>query len=273
MATPSTRRVAVKTAAPAFSAQETKQILDLAKRSKSIELKVSVPLPGHRATVATIGLDPVEAQPRQVYFFDTPDLALNRAGLIVRARRIQGGRADTVVKLRPVDPATVDAEMKRSESFKLELDVMPGGFVCSASCKGVATGREVLDVVAGTMPLRKLFSREQRAFYDAHAPAGIDLNSLLALGPTFLLRAKHQPKDFERGITVEMWLYPDGSRILEISTKCQPSDAFQAGAEFRSYLADRGITVVASDETKTKAAMEFFRAGLEAEGAGTAAGK
>jgi hypothetical protein len=208
-----------------------------------------------------------------VYFFDTPDLALNRAGLIVRARRIQGGRADTVIKLRPVDPATVDAEMKRSESFKLELDVMPGGFVCSASCKGVATGREVLGVVAGTMPLRKLFSREQRAFYDAHAPAGIELNSLLALGPTFLLRAKHQPKDFERGITVEMWLYPDGSRILEISTKCQPSDAFQAGAEFRSYLADRGITVVASDETKTKAAMEFFRAGLEAEGAGTAAGK
>ena len=275
MATARTRRVAAKTAAPAFSAQEIKQILDLAKRSKSIELKVSVPLPGHRATVASIGLDPVEAQPRQVYFFDTPDLALNRAGLIVRARRIQGGRADTVVKLRPVDPATVDAEMKRSESFKLELDVMPAGFVCSASCKGVATGREVLEVVAGTMPLRKLFSREQRAFYDTHAPAGIELNSLLALGPTFLLRAKHQPKDFERGITVEMWLYPDGSRILEISTKCQPSDAFQAGAEFRSYLADRGITVVASDETKTKAkaAMEFFRAGLEAEAAETATGK
>ena len=119
------------------------------------------------------------------------------------------------------------------------------------------------------MPLRKLFSKEQRAFYDAHAPAGIELNSLLTLGPTFLLRAKHQPKDFKRGITVEMWLYPDGSRILEISTKCLPSDAFQAGAEFKAYLADRGITVVASDETKTKAAMEFFRAGLDAEGAGT----
>jgi hypothetical protein len=272
MATASSRRVAAKTA-PVFSAQETRQILDLARKSKSIELKVSVPLMGHRATIASIGLDPVEAQPRQVYFFDTPDLALNRAGLIVRARRIQGGRADTVVKLRPVDPATVDAEMKRSESFKLELDVMPGGFVCSASCKGVATGRDVLDVVAGTMPLRKLFSKEQRAFYDAHAPAGVELNSLLTLGPTFLLRAKHQPKDFARGITVEMWLYPDGSRILEISTKCQPSDGFQAGAEFKAYLGDRGITVVASDETKTKAAMEYFRAGLEAETAAAAAGK
>ena len=204
------------------------------------------------------------------YFFDTPDLALNRAGLIVRARRFQGGRADTVIERRPVDPATIDAEIKRSDSFKVELDVMPGGFVCSASCKGVATGREVLDVSAGKMPLRSLFSKEQRAFYDANAPAGIEMNSLLTLGPTFLLRAKHQPKDFERGITVEMWLYPDGSRILEISTKCLPTDTFQAAAEFKGYLADRGLTVGPSQETKTKAAMEFFRAGLEP---GQAAGK
>ena len=264
MATPRTKRTAAKTATPAFSAEDTKKVLDLAKGSKSIELKVSVPLSGHRATIASVGLDPVEAQPRQVYFFDTPDLALNGAGLIVRARRIQGGTADTVIKLRPVDPATVDAEIKRSASFKIELDVMPGGFVCSASCKGDATGRDVLDVVAGTTPLRSLFSKEQRAFYNAHAPAGIELNSLLTLGPTFLLRAKHQPKAFKRGITVEMWLYPDGSRILEVSTKCLPSEGFQAAAEFKAYLADRGINVVASDETKTKAAMEFFRAGLTA---------
>ena len=260
---PTTKRDAATTVPQNFSAQELKQILDLARKSKSIELKLSVPLTGHRATIAAIGLDPVEAQPRQVFFFDTADLALNRAGLIVRARRFPGGRADTVIKRRPVDPATIDGDLKRSDSFKVELDVMPGGFVCSASCKGVATGREVLDVSAGKMPLRSLFSKEQRAFYDANAPAGIELNSLLTLGPTFLLRAKHQPKDFERGITVEMWLYPDGSRILEISTKCLPSEAFQAAAEFKGYLADRGLPVGPSQETKTKAAMEFFRAGLE----------
>ena len=70
------------------------------------------------------------------------------------------------------------------------------------------------------MPLRKLFSKEQRAFYDAHAPAGITMDKLVLLGPTFLLKAKHQPKDFDRPIVVEVWFYPDGSRILEVSTKC-----------------------------------------------------
>jgi len=107
MATARTRRAAIATTAPAFSAQDVRKILELAKNSRSVELKLSVPLSGQRATIDSIGLDPVEAQPRQVYFFDTADRALNRAGLIVRARRIQGGRADTVVKLRPVDPATI----------------------------------------------------------------------------------------------------------------------------------------------------------------------
>ena len=46
------------------------------------------------------------------------------------------------------------------------------------------------------------------------------MNALVPLGPTFLLRIKHQPKAFDRRIIVELWLYPDGSRIFEISTKC-----------------------------------------------------
>ena len=227
---------------------------------------MSVPLTGHRATIKSIGLDRVEAQPRQAFFFDTPDLALNRAGVVVRARRIQGGDADTVVKLRPVDPSTIDPELRRSPAFKIEVDVMPGGFVCSASFKGVCSGEEVLDVTSGAMPLRKIFSREQRAFYDAHAPAGITMDKLVVLGPTFLLKAKHQPKAFDRPITVEMWLYPDGSRILEVSTKCLPKEAFQTGAEFRSYLAGLGIAFVADQSAKTATALRFFSARLKEEG-------
>lgn len=248
-----------------LSGEEVVQVLKLGKGANSIELKLSVPATGHSATMKSIGLDPVEAQPRQAFFFDTPDLALYQAGVVVRARRIQGGDADTVVKLRPVDPSTIDRELRRSAAFKVEVDVMPGGFVCSASFKGVCSGEEVLDATSGEMPLRKLFSKEQRAFYDAHAPAGIAMNRLVVLGPTFLLKAKHQPKDFDRPITIEMWLYPDGSRILEISTKCLPKEAFQAAAEFKAYLAGRGIALSTDQAPKTKTALEFFSARLKAD--------
>jgi hypothetical protein len=242
-----------------FSDQEVAKMLKLLKGSGSMELKVVVPVPTHRATIESIGLDPVEAQPRQAYFFDTTKFDLNKAGVVVRARRIQGGRADTVIKLRPVDPATIDRNLRRSESFKVELDAMPGGFVCSASLKGRCTGQEVLDVTAGKAPLKSLFSREQRAFYAKHAPPRITMESLVTLGPTYLLKAKHTPANFNRGIVVEMWLYPDGSRILEISTKCLPEEAFQAGVEFRAYLANCGIPLIESDQTKTKAALEYFK--------------
>jgi hypothetical protein len=201
-----------------LTGEELLQVVQLAKGSTSIELKLSVPLSSQRTTIKSIGLDPVEAQPRQAFFFDTPDLALNRAGVVVRARRIQGGRADTVVKLRPVDPATVDPELRRSGAFKIEIDVMPGGFVCSASLKGVCSGQEVLDAAEGRLPLSKIFSKEQRAYFLEHAPAGVTLDQLVVLGPTFLLRSKHQPKNFARPIVVELWLYPDGARILEVST-------------------------------------------------------
>jgi hypothetical protein len=248
--------------------EEMIEVFKLIKGATSVELKLSVPLTGQRATIRSIGLDPVEAQPRQAYFFDTPDLALNQAGVVVRARRIQGGDADTVVKLRPVDPSAVDPELRRSAAFKIEVDAMPGGFVCSASFKGVCTGQEVLDVTSGAMPLRKLFSKDQRAFYDEHAPAGITMDKLVILGPTFLLKVKHQPKakDFDRPITMEMWLYPDGSRIMEVSTKCLPKEAFQVATAFKAYLAGRGIVLGADQSAKTKSSLEFFSARLKEEG-------
>jgi hypothetical protein len=240
----------------------------LIKGATSVELKLSVPLTGQRATVKRIGLDPVEAQPRQAFFFDTPDLALNKAGVVVRARRIQGGGADTVIKLRPVDPSTLDPDLRRSAAFKIEVDAMPGGYVCSASFKGVCTGQEVLDVTTGAMPLRKLFSKEQRAFYDAHAPAGLTMDKLVLLGPTFLLKARHQPKakDFDRPIVVEMWLYPDGMHVMEISTKSLPKEAFQVAADFKAYLASKGIELSADQSAKTKTSLEFFSARLKEEG-------
>ena len=55
-----------------------------------------------------------------------------------------------------------------------------------------------------------------------------------------------------------MWLYPDGSRILELSTKCAPSEAFQAAAETRAFLTAQGVDLEGAQETKTRKALEFF---------------
>ena len=59
-----------------------------------------------------------------------------------------------------------------------------------------------------------------------------------------------------------MWLYPDESRILELSTKCLPAEAFQTAAETRAYLTQRGVDLSGEQETKTKRALEYFSARL-----------
>jgi hypothetical protein len=241
----------------------------LMKGSDSVELKATVPSDSHRATIQGLPIDPVEAQPRQVYFFDTPDLQLNQAGIVVRARRIAGGRADTVIKLRPVDPADLSPQIRRQGDFNVEVDVLPGGFVCSGSFKGRVDTDEVGDAVRGRLPIRQLYSKSQRAFYREHAPEGLELDSLVPLGPTFLLKAKFavpmgRKRDLPRILVAEMWLYPDGSRILELSTRCRTDEAFAVAGATRAYLAERGIALAAVQQTKTKTALEYYSAQLAA---------
>jgi hypothetical protein len=234
------------------------QALELAKKSDSVELKLTVPANDHRATAAALGLDPLEAQIRQVFFFDTPRLDLNRAGVVLRARRIQGRPGDTVVKLRPVDPDDLPSELRRSANASVEVDAMPGGYVCSASLKARADVALIRNVAEGRDPLRRLFSKEQREFYATHAPEGLRLKELATLGPLFVLKQNLQPKELGRRVTAELWLYPDSSRILELSTKCTAGDAFQVATEARLFLESKGVTLDGKQETKTKAALTFF---------------
>jgi hypothetical protein len=236
------------------------QLLETMKASDSVELKMSVVADQQRATMTSLPIDPIEAQPRQVFFFDTPDLRLNQAGVVVRARRIQGGRGDTVIKLRPVVPNDLPEELRKSPAFNVEVDVLPGFFgICSASLKGRVTAADIRDAVQGDLPLRKLFTKDQRAFYKEHAPADLEFETLQTLGPTFIMKSVFQPTELGRRVVAELWLYPDGTRILELSTKCLPNEAFQVAAESRAYLASRGVIVDASgQQTKTKTALEYF---------------
>jgi hypothetical protein len=208
-------------------------------------------------------MDPLEAQIRQVFFFDTPELDLDRHGVVVRARRIQGKAHDSVVKLRPVVPDQLPPTLRESPSLVVEVDAMPDGYVCSATLKRKLGPTEVKKAVSGQGPLRKLFSKEQRSFFAAHAPEGVGLDDLSVLGPIFVLKLKFSPVGYERKLVAEMWLYPDGSRILELSTKCAPSQAFQVAAETRGYLAKEGLDLTGEQQTKTKAALQYFSSELQ----------
>jgi hypothetical protein len=246
------------TTLPTLSEEQIAELLSLSKESDSVELKLTVPEEHQRSTVAALGMDPLEAQIRQVFFFDTPDLALDGRGVVVRARRIQGKGDDSVVKLRPVVPTELPDELRRSAGFRVEVDAMPGGFVCSGTLKGTPKPGDVKRAVAGELPIKKLYSKEQRAYYAQHAPEGVALDDLTVLGPIFVLKLRFTPEELGRRLVAEMWLYPDGSRVLELSTRCATTDAFQGAVELRSYLVGKGLDLSGEQQTKTRKALEYF---------------
>lgn len=186
-------------------------LLGLLEKADSVELKLTVLEAARRSSITALEMDPLDAQIRQVYFFDTLDLSLNKHGLVARARRIQGGGDDAVVKLRPVAPGELPAELRRLPGF------------------------------------------------------GIDLDDLTVLGPITVLKLKFAPPKYGRRMTAELWHYPDGSRILELSTKCAPTEAFDVAVKTKVYLKEHGIDVSGDQQTKTKTALTFFSDELRAD--------
>jgi hypothetical protein len=257
--------MATTTKARTLSDQDLAELISLTKGSDSVELKLTVPVSDRSRGAAALGVDPLDAQIRQVYFFDTPDLTLNKAGVVVRARRVQRKGDDTVVKLRPVVPDELPGELRRSPNFGVEVDAMPGGFVCSGSMKRALKTPEVRDAVFGKRPIRRLYSKEQRALFAAHAPDGLTLDDLSILGPITVLKLKFAPEGYDRRLVAELWLYPDNSMILELSTKCAPSETFQVAAETRAFLTQNDVNLTGEQETKTKKALQYFSKRLRAD--------
>src|SRR6478752_2271354 len=157
----------IASARPRLSTDELAQLLSLLEGADTVELKLTVPDEGHRSAVDALEMDPLDANLRQVFFFDTLDLALNQHGVIVRARRAQGGVEDSVVKLRPVVPHELPAKLRKLPGFGVEVDAMPGGFVCSGRLKESLRTGKVREAVLGPRLVRTLFTKQQRAFLAA----------------------------------------------------------------------------------------------------------
>lgn len=241
-----------------LDADQLAEVVGLLEGADSVELKLTVPLEQQRSAVEALELDPLEAEVRLVYFFDTPDLVLNRAGVVVRARRMQRKGEDAIVKLRPVAPEQLPPRLRAAKGFGVEVDAMPGGFVCSGRLKREKPSLGVEAAARGEQPLSSVFSKRQRKLFAEHAPGGVELDELTTLGPIFALKLKSVAPGGGRKLVTELWLYPDGSRILELSTKCLPHEAFDVAGESRAMLEGLGISLDGEQETKTKRALDFF---------------
>jgi hypothetical protein len=81
-----------------------------------------------------------------------------------------------------------------------------------------------------------------------------------------VFKLRFKPKGYDGRLVAELWMYPDNSRVLELSTKCFPRAALQVAAETRLFLSKRGVDLSGNQQTKTKTALRYFSEQLAAAG-------
>lgn len=90
----------------------------------AIEIKLTANARDEAAVREAFDAEDVEAERREIYFYDTLGLDLFEAGVVLRARLVRDGADDSTVKLRPVAPERLSDDWKQTEGFEVELDAV-----------------------------------------------------------------------------------------------------------------------------------------------------
>ena len=233
-------------------------LLTLSRAADRVELKLTVPEPAHDATCAALGVDFARAPAYRVYYLDTEDRALYRHGVIVRLRSVHRRAGDSVIKLRPVSPDGIPSALRRSKQFVVELDGMPGRYVCSAALKAHLGAHAIERAIAQRRPLHELFSKPQLRLLSARLPWPVRIDDLAILGPVHARRCKLVPDGFDRTLLVEQWTFPDGHRILELSTRCRPDATLRVAAQMAAVQRACGVCLPGPQQFKARATLDFF---------------
>jgi len=226
-----------------------------------VEIKVTIRPDQELKAARALQINDDTAEVRVIYFYDTHDLALFEAGIVLRARQVKGDDDDSTVKFRPVDPDRVDSAWKQLRGFKLEADCMGDTVVNSASLTVPLKRDEIDDVADRKRPIDKLFSREQELFLGEFHEGDVDFGRLQVLGPIRVLRWKLSHRDFAHALTVEEWRLPDGDDLVEVSIKAPAQDAARARGEFEEHLNALGLDPQGNQDAKTRTALRFFTRG------------
>jgi len=238
-----------------------------------VEVKATIPPQQVKAALKRYHLDPATQDARFIYFFDTPDLALLKAGVIARARRVVGGTHDSTIKFRPVVASEIPKRWATHKGFKVEADAGDRGVVTSASLTMPVEKGLIKKVAAGDERIGRLFTEEQLIFLLAMAHRKLDYSKLIALGPVQAFRWKLAEPALPWPLTVELWRRPDGKQIVEVSVKAPAAQAAVIYFGFMAFLAEVGAERDDNQQAKTHWALDYFAAQAKKKAAADARGK
>jgi hypothetical protein len=232
--------------------------------SAFVEIKATIPPHQVEHVMTRFDLHGENDDERFIYFFDTPDLALFASGIVARARRRPGGRHDSTIKFRPVEPDDVPERWQSVEGFKIEADASDRSVVRSASLTMPVRKGLIKQVAAGHEAIGRLFTEEQINFLLTLTNRRFDPASVVVFGPIAAFRWKFEDPALPWPLTAELWRRPDGEEILELSVKAPAIQAAVIYFGFMGWLAEIGAERDEHQQAKTRWALGYFAQRSEA---------
>jgi hypothetical protein len=157
-----------------------------------------------------------------------------------------------------VVPADTGERWKRLAEFNIEVDAVGDNMVCSAKLDSEQERGEIEAVVEGNREPRKLFTSDQEDLISEFGPDEVGWDQIRPLGTVETKKCELELDDLDHELTVEIWVLPDGSDLVELSIKVTPDEAEKAGTDLRAFLTDQGFDVGGDQKTRTRAALSFF---------------
>jgi hypothetical protein len=231
---------------------------DLKQRPASnVELKVTLREDEIERALEDLELYDEDAEGRAVFFYDTMDLDLYGAGVVLRARDSDGGDDEATAKIRPMKATSVDLKWFAISGFKCEIDRVGTKDVESCSLTRPEKGKNIDDVFDGDDSVKSLFSKDQEKFLSTYA-SSFDWDDLEVLGPVDVAVWKLDDASLPEELTVERWTLPDDTAILEVSMRVSASKAKDGAKKLAAFLDDYDLDASDTQETKTQAALDYF---------------
>jgi hypothetical protein len=225
-----------------------------------VELKVLLDVPPGDA-VAALRLSGASVTSREVYYLDTPDLALREQGILIRARIPASGGPQLVVKLRTSAPRELPKSVARLSNLCVELDALPYETQWCASVKSRPRRLPLCSDWRTGHRRRQgwsdIFSADQRAFLARLAGDPRLAAEIRPFGPASVRKFRGRTAGLPC-VAVESWTYPDGYRLVELSTKCAPRRAHYTARRLRRLLAAHQMPPRRAQLSKTEISLRRF---------------
>jgi hypothetical protein len=240
---------------------ELPRIVSRAGKVDRVELKIQLAPDGltEAGVAEVLGLRAVAERSREVYYLDSSDLALHRKGFVTRARLSSPGRADLVCKLRRRRARRLPGRVRRLPRLSIELDALPDQTIWCVSVKHTVDASALRDAIRRRQTWAELCSPEQMLFLRSLADGPMRIDDFILFGPVSVRKLTGRVPGLGC-LAVECWSYPDGRRLLELSTKCSPGRVHRTAADIRGLLAAGAVPLSPTQGTKTDTTLRHLGA-------------